>query len=38
VKSLRDQAVLATLLYHGIWREELCALRARYGRFDLFKY
>ena len=37
VKSLRDQAVLATLLYHGIWREELCALRVRYGRFDLFK-
>jgi integrase len=26
---VRDQAILATLLYHGIRREELCSLRVR---------
>ena len=26
---MRDRAILATLLYHGIRREELCALRVR---------
>jgi integrase/recombinase XerD len=29
VKGLRDRAVLATLLYHGIRREELCGLRVK---------
>jgi integrase/recombinase XerD len=28
-KGVRDRAILATLLYHGIRREELCALRVR---------
>jgi len=26
---VRDRAILATLLYHGIRREELCGLRVR---------
>jgi site-specific recombinase XerD len=35
VKGLRDRAILATLLYHGIRREELCKLRVRdYQRRD----
>jgi integrase/recombinase XerD len=29
LKGIRDRAILATLLYHGIRREELCALRVR---------
>jgi integrase/recombinase XerD len=29
VKGRRDRAVLATLLYHGLRREELCALRVK---------
>lgn len=29
LKGLRDRAILATLLYHGIRREELCKLRLR---------
>jgi site-specific recombinase XerD len=29
LKGLRDRAVLATLLYHGIRREELCGLRIK---------
>jgi site-specific recombinase XerD len=29
LKGVRDRAVLATLLYHGIRREELCRLRVR---------
>jgi len=29
VKGVRDRAVLATLLYHGIRREELCSLRVK---------
>ena len=29
LKAVRDRAVLATLLYHGIRREELCLLRVR---------
>jgi site-specific recombinase XerD len=29
LKRMRDRAILATLLYHGIRREELCSLRAR---------
>jgi integrase/recombinase XerD len=29
LKGLRDRAILATLLYHGIRREELCLLRLR---------
>lgn len=29
LKGVRDRAVLATLLYHGIRREELCLLRLR---------
>lgn len=29
LKGLRDRAILATLLYHGIRREELCLLRVR---------
>jgi integrase/recombinase XerD len=29
LKGLRDRAILATLLYHGIRREELCKLRVR---------
>ena len=28
-KGVRDRAILATLLYHGIRREELCRLRVR---------
>jgi site-specific recombinase XerD len=28
-KGIRDRAILATLLYHGIRREELCGLRIR---------
>ena len=28
LKGVRDRAILATLLYHGIRREELCLLRA----------
>lgn len=29
LKGVRDRAILATLLYHGIRREELCSLRVR---------
>src|ERR1700685_3976067 len=29
LKGVRDRAILATLLYHGIRREELCRLRVR---------
>src|SRR5262249_61479175 len=29
LKGVRDRAILATLLYHGLRREELCALRAK---------
>ncbi len=29
MKGVRDRAILATLLYHGIRREELCLLRLR---------
>jgi len=29
LKGVRDKAILATLLYHGIRREELCLLRLR---------
>jgi site-specific recombinase XerD len=29
LKGVRDRAVLATLLYHGIRREELCSLRVK---------
>ena len=29
LKGLRDRAILATLLYHGIRREELCRLKVR---------
>jgi integrase/recombinase XerD len=29
LKGLRDRAILATLLYHGIRREELCGLRVK---------
>ena len=29
LKGIRDRAILATLLYHGIRREELCRLRLR---------
>ena len=29
LKGVRDRAILATLLYHGIRREELCLLRLR---------
>jgi integrase/recombinase XerD len=29
LKGVRDRAILATLLYHGIRREELCGLRIR---------
>lgn len=29
LKGIRDRAILATLLYHGIRREELCLLRVR---------
>ncbi len=29
LKGVRDRAILATLLYHGIRREELCLLRVR---------
>jgi integrase len=29
VKGARDRAILATLLYHGIRRQELCGLRVR---------
>jgi integrase/recombinase XerD len=29
LKAVRDRAILATLLYHGIRREELCLLRVR---------
>jgi site-specific recombinase XerD len=29
LKGVRDRAILATLLYHGIRREELCRLRIR---------
>jgi integrase/recombinase XerD len=29
LKAVRDRAILATLLYHGIRREELCLLRLR---------
>lgn len=29
LKGIRDRAILATLLYHGIRREELCLLRQR---------
>jgi len=29
LKGVRDRAILATLLYHGIRREKLCSLRVR---------
>jgi integrase len=29
LKGLRDRALLATLLYHGLRREELCRLRIK---------
>ncbi len=29
LKGVRDRAIIATLLYHGIRREELCSLRVR---------
>jgi integrase/recombinase XerD len=29
LKGVRDRAILATLLYHGLLREELCLLRGR---------
>lgn len=29
LKGLRDRAILSTLLYHGLRREELCALKVR---------
>jgi integrase/recombinase XerD len=29
LKGMRDRAILATLLYHGIRREELCGLRVK---------
>jgi integrase/recombinase XerD len=29
LKGVRDRAILATLLYHGICREELCGLRVK---------
>jgi integrase/recombinase XerD len=29
LKGVRDRAILATLLYHGIRREELCLMRVR---------
>lgn len=29
IKGLRDRAILATLLYHGLRREELCSLRVK---------
>ena len=29
VKGIRDRAILATLLYHGLRREELCGLRSK---------
>ena len=29
LKGVRDRAILATLLYHGMRREELCGLRVR---------
>jgi integrase/recombinase XerD len=29
LKGMRDRAILATLLYHGLRREELCKLRVR---------
>jgi integrase/recombinase XerD len=29
LKGVRDRAILATLLYHGIRREELCGLRVK---------
>jgi integrase/recombinase XerD len=29
VKGVRDRAILATLLYHGMRREELCGLKVR---------
>ena len=29
LKGVRDRAILATLLYHGIRREELCRLRVK---------
>jgi integrase len=29
LKGVRDRAILATLLYHGIRREELCSLKIR---------
>src|SRR5438552_12336094 len=35
LKGARDRAILATLLYHGIRREELCRLKVRdYQRRD----
>ena len=32
LKGVRDRAILATLLYHGIRREELCGLRVTADR------
>lgn len=29
LKGVRDRAILATLLYHGLRREELCSLRVK---------
>jgi site-specific recombinase XerD len=31
LKGVRDRAILAVLLYHGIRREELCSPRGRNG-------
>ena len=33
LKGVRDRAILATLLYHGLRREELCRLRVRQVAF-----
>lgn len=29
LKSVRDRTILATLLYHGMQREELCSLKVK---------
>jgi integrase len=29
LKGVRDRVIIATLLYHGIRREDLCSLRVR---------
>jgi len=35
LKGVRDRAILATLLYHGIRREELCGLRVKDGEHSI---